>query len=415
MCIRDRETFARYGFNRSHSAAYAMISFQTGYLKAHYGVEFMAALMSNEMGDSDKTLKNFTECKKQGIVVLPPDVNESLHDFTVVGGKIRFGLSAVKGVGDKAVEAIIDARRESGEIKSLEDFATRVSLKAVNKKVIENLIKCGAFDTCAQLSRKELLSRMEDVIRVGQTLQKEKDTNQMSLFSAGDVQVGIPIKSTKEPEWPINKKLAFEKDAVGFYISGHPLDKFVGALKKLGTTPTTEIKNCKNKSMVSVGGVVTALKLKNTKKGDRYASFILEDSVGTVETLVWPDTYMRVAHILAADDPIIVSAKADVNNERCTLIVDKMESLIALRDKKATHAVIRLNEKDDLNEKVKKLVDVFSSYSGSCPVKAFVDSDEGRLSITLRDAASRPVCIQPSEELCDMVEQLFGRPVLSFL
>lgn len=417
------ETFARYGFNRSHSAAYAMISFQTAYLKAHYPVEFMAALMSHEMEDSDKTLKNLNECRTQKIRVLPPDVNLSIAGFSVHQGRIRYGLEAVKGIGEKAVQCIVEARTEGGPFKDLEDFLLRVDLKAVNRRVMESLIKCGAFDFSGE-TRRDQLSRLEDSLKAAQSLSKERDTTQMSLFGGAEAAPSIPKRATKLPEWPVNQKLAFEREALGFYISGHPLEKFLPDLKRFGAITTQDLKARApspapsrgpgaRSAEVRIAGVVTALKLKNTKKGDRYATFTLEDWLGTIEAIVWPDVYRQIASVIVADDPVLIVGKADISEERKTLIVDKMESLIALRDKNATIGVLRLTA-EDLDREMAALQTLFRRHQGTCPVKVQLSLGEAQVRINLKDQRDAPVCVVPSEALCDEIEQIFGRPVLSF-
>lgn len=408
------ETFARYGFNRSHSAAYAMVSFQTAYLKTHYGVEFMAALMSHEMEDSDKTLKNLNECRKQHIQVLPPDVNASMAGFSVLDSKIHYGLSAVNGIGDKAVESIVAARQKA-PFTDLEDFVTRVDLKAVNRRVLESLIKCGAFDS-SKITRREMMERLEDVLRFGQSLQRDQDTNQISLFGAASAQApSIPRKSTNRPEWPVNQRLAFEREALGTYISGHPLEKFKKDLKRMGLIHTVDVRGKGRSSEVRVGGVVTALKLKNTKKGDRYATFVLEDYLGTIESIVWPDVYRNVAQVLAADDPVICTGRPDVSEERCTLIVNKLESLTGLRDRSATQGLLVLLENDKLEERLDPLLTLFRRHAGNCPIKVKIEIEGAEVSVALKDRGQSTISVVPSEALCDEVEQIFGRPVLSFI
>lgn len=409
--FQQMETFARYGFNRSHTAAYALVSFQTAYLKAHYGVEFMAALMTHDMEDSDKTFKNFNECRKQGIAVLPPDINESSASFTVRSGKILFGLEAVKGTGAKAVEAIARARRD-GPFENLEDLIARVDLNQVNKRVFENMIRSGAFDY-TKVSRREMNDRLEELLRVYAS-QKDVDPNQMNLFGTGPSRPTVPKRSVSIPEWPVNQKLTFEREALGFYISGHPLEKFRWDLKRLGAISTMDVKTKKIKE-VRVGGVITALKLKNTKKGDRYASFALEDWLGTIDSLVWPDTYRKIQNLIVPDEPVIVSGRADVTEERCVLIIEKMESLISLRDRSATQGFLMLTSKDDIDTRMPAVQSIFQKYTGSCPVKVRLQLDDGEVSIVLRDSANSPVCVGPSEALCEEVEQLFGRPVLTFM
>jgi DNA polymerase-3 subunit alpha len=408
------ETFARYGFNRSHSAAYALISFQTAYLKAHYGVEFMAALMSHEMDDSDKTLKNLNDCRKRDITVLPPDVNTSLASFSVRESQIRYGLSAIKGIGDKAVAAVIESREEEGGFVDLEDFATRVDLRAVNKRVVESLIKCGAFD-CTEYPRADLLDRMDDVLKAGQTLQRDAETNQIGLFGGDDSMQNIPRRKIRMREWPINKKLAFEREALGFYISGHPLTKYRRIMERIGVQTTDYLKSVEDKQIVRLGGVITALRLKNTRRGDRYATFFLEDWLGSVESIAWPDVYNKIGHLMVADDPVVVTGRVDVSDERVNFIVDTMESLIDVRDRNASEGVLFVQEGDDLELYLDELVPLLKQHAGKCPVKVSLDLKDEVLSMTLRDESSLTVCVMPSEDLCEAVEQLFGRPVLSFV
>jgi DNA polymerase-3 subunit alpha len=409
--FQQMETFARYGFNRSHTAAYALVSFQTAYLKAHYGVEFMAALMTHDMEDSDKTFKNFNECRRGGIKVLPPNLNESLSSFAVRDGNILFGLAAVKGTGEKAVEAIVRARKD-GAFANLEDLLGRIDLSQVNKRVIENLIRSGALDYTG-VSRRDMCERLEDLLKVFAS-QKNVDPNQMSLFGAIDTKPTLPRRGAPRPEWPVNQKLAYEREALGFYISGHPLEKFRWDLKRLGAVTTADVKSRAIKE-VRIGGVITALKLKNTKKGDRYASFALEDWLGTIDSLVWPDTYRQVQNLIAADEPVLITGRAEVTPERCSLVVDTMESLIKLRDRNATQGFLLLNAKDNFEAKLPTVQMIFERHSGTCPVKVRLKLESGEVSIVLRDGSNTPVCVLPSEALCEEVEQIFGRPVLTFM
>ncbi|MBX7144979.1 MAG: hypothetical protein K1X79_11045, partial [Oligoflexia bacterium] len=317
-----------------------------------------------------------------------------------------------KGIGDKAIEAIIAARAK-GSFIDLEDFVERVDLHAVNRRVFESLIKCGAFDASGA-TRRELFERLDDVLRFGQSLQRSDDTNQISLFGGSGQKATIPRRSGNRPEWPVNQKLAFEREALGFYISGHPLEKFKRDLKRLGVINTSDILAKAKQPELRVGGVITALKLKNTKKGDRYASFMLEDYTGSVEAIAWPDTYKQVAHILAADDPVICSGRANVSEERCTFIVNKVESLVALRDRSATQGLLMLTGNDNFEDRLDALLSVLQKHAGACPVKVKVEIDDAEVSLVLRDRSQATVAVAPSEALCEEVEQLFGRPVLSF-
>ena len=409
--FQQMETFARYGFNRSHTAAYALISFQTAYLKAHYGVEFMAALMTHDMEDSDKTLKNFNECRRGGITVMPPNLNESLSSFAVRQGNILFGLAAVKGTGEKAVEAILKARKD-GPFNDLEDLLGRIDLSQVNKRVVENMVRSGALDYSGA-SRRDMCERLEDLLKVFAS-QKNVDPNQMSLFGAETTKPTLPRRGAPLPEWPVNQKLAYEREALGFYISGHPLEKFRWDLRRLGAVSTADVK-ARGIKEVRIGGVITALKLKNTKKGDRYASFVLEDWLGTIDSLVWPDTYRQVQSLIAADEPVLITGRAEVTPERCSLVVDTMESLIKLRDRNATQGFLLLNTRDNFESKLPKVQSIFEKHTGTCPIKVRLKLESEEVSIVLRDGSNTPVCVLPSESLCEEIEQVFGRPVLTFM
>lgn len=407
------ETFARYGFNRSHSVAYAMISFQTAYLKAHYGVEFMAALMTHETDDSDKILKNLSECRRQKFEVLPPDLNKSLSGFAVQDGKIRYGLEAVKGIGDKVVEAVLSERKENGEFSDLEDFARRLDSKTLNKRAYENLIKCGAFDFDGR-TRRDLLEKLDDSLKRISAEHRDRNSSQISLFGAIPA-ASLPQKNQPPlPEWPINKKLGFEREALGFYISGHPLEKFRRELEKQGVLSTVDVRSKGKSSQIRVAGVITTLRLKNTKKGDRYASFRLQDYRGEVEALVWPDTYQKYEALLVGDEPLLATGRADVTEERCNLIVESLESLVAMRDQKATYGLLSLGATDNISSQAEQLLSIFNRFAGNCPVKVSLDLEKEEVSFVLKTEQEAPVMVSPSEQLCEEVEQLFGRPVLFF-
>lgn len=324
------ETFARYGFNKSHSAAYALVSYQTAYLKSHYPVEFMAALMTSEMGDTDKVIKNLAECREKGIEVLAPDINESRSDFTPVGAKVRFGLAAVKSVGEKAVEVILESRRRDGAFESLFDFCRRVDLTAVNRRVIENLINCGAFDS-TQVSRARMIGALDEAIRAGQAHQRDEASNQIDIFSL----LGTPGKGPNRPgdvypqvkDWSQQELLVFEKEALGFYITGHPLDKYERVIKRVISGTAAGIKERPVTGEVKLAGVVSALKLRNTKKGDRYGSFNLEDKTGFLEVIAWPEIYKKSSALLGADDPIFIKGKLEVGEDRMQIIANEIMPL----------------------------------------------------------------------------------------
>jgi DNA polymerase-3 subunit alpha len=415
------ETFARYGFNKSHSAAYALISYQTAYLKAHYPVEFMAALLTSEMGDTEKVIKNLAECRDRSIVVLPPDINESLVNFTPVGDKIRFGLAAVKNVGEKAVEVVLESRGREGRFESVFDFCRRVDSGAINRRVIENLIKCGAFDSTGA-SRAQMMAVLDEAIKAGQAQQKGRESAQIDIFAAlgsngGDVNGGRESYPAVE-EWSAQQMLAFEKESLGFYITGHPLDKHEEILK---TAVTATIEGLREKPFhgeVRAGGVVTGLKLKNTKKGERYASFQLEDRTGFIEVIVWPDLYRRHAETLAADDPILVRGKLEASEERAQIIANE----IGLLEQAATGAPRRaagqggraerihfyLNSRDVSPQDLSRLYETFMRHPGRSLVTLHLAGTDGRETVIDLPIHIR---IDSTPELLESVGQLFGERI----
>lgn len=404
------ETFARYGFNKSHSAAYALVSYHTAYLKAHYPVEFMAALMSSEMGDTDKVIKNLAECREQGIEVLPPDVNEGGAQFSVVGERIRFGLSAVKNVGGKAVEAIKEDRDRTGPFESLSDFCRRVDLKVVNRRVVESLVKCGAFDSTG-VYRARLMAALDDALKAGQSSQRDRDSSQFGMFDLLEVPPSDSMDAYESvEEWSGGQLLAFEKETLGFYITGHPLDRFEESFKRLGVLPANQVRGNGGNGEVTMVGVVTALKLKNTKKGDRYANFNLEDKSGFVDTIAWPDTYRQTADCIGRDDPIRIRGRLDVGEERITLIANDILPLeeacaeaIAAPASKAPGEVHFFLTEDNRGE-LQAFHDLIAREEGPASVYLHMTT-AARETRIIGPADFR---INPSKALLDTVHRKFG-------
>ena len=419
------ETFARYGFNKSHSAAYALISYQTAYLKTHYPVEFMAALLSSEMGDTDKVIKNLAECRERGIEVLPPDINESRADFTVGGDKIRFGLAAVKNVGEKAVEVILESREGEGAFRSLFDFCRRVDLGAVNRRVVESLVKCGAFDSTG-VSRARMIAALDEAMKAGQSYQKGRQSNQIDIFDTLGAGAGNGGERNGEhypqaEEWSAQQQLACEKESLGFYITGHPLDKYEGALKKWTTGAIVDIRERSSGGEVKVGGVVTALRLRNTKKGERYASFQLEDRTGFVEILVWPDVYRRCMETLVMDDPILVHGRLEVGEERVQIIANEVTPMAQAsqraavparkqpeRDQNGERVHFYVRGEEVTSEELGRLHETLLRYPGPCTVflhLALPDKGETVIELPVHLKVAR------TRELLETVESLFGNRI----
>ncbi len=314
------ETFAQYGFNKSHSTAYAMISYQTAYLKAHYPVEFMAALLTSEKDNRDKIIKYINSCKEVGIQVLPPDVNESQSDFSVAGSHIRFGLSAVKNVGVSAVEAITEERDKNGKFASFYDFCYRVDIRRINKRMIESLIKCGAFDSTGH-KRRQLMEHYEEIMDAAQRRLREKSSGQASLFEdleggeEGDETLNHNFIVPETDEWNYKELLANEKEMIGFYITGHPLSAFVDRLSLVANADSASIAGKNDKDQVTFGGIVSNIRELKTKKLDTMAYVTIEDLKGSVEIICFGDVYRFASPFLHGDEPVLVKGVLDVNDE----------------------------------------------------------------------------------------------------
>jgi DNA polymerase-3 subunit alpha len=309
------EPFARYGFNKSHSVAYALVAYQTAWLKVHHPRHFMAALMSSEMDKTDSVVKFIHEAGAMGIKVLPPDVNESNMFFTVVGPNIRFGLGAVKGVGESAIESILEARRTVGRFTDLSKFCEEVDLRACNKKVLEALIKSGSFDFIG-VTRRALFESLEATADGAQRSKEEKEKGQSSLFGSvatGGLPVADPRKTrlAAVAEWPDEEKLANEKETLGFYVSGHPLNKFSDDLRLFSNANTETLYKFVDQT-VNIGGIVSQIKRTKIKKGPNegklMAKFILDDQYGSVEVVVFSDLFAKYSRWLDNGVPVLVSA-----------------------------------------------------------------------------------------------------------
>ncbi len=369
------EKFAGYGFNKSHSAAYAMVTYQTAYLKTHYPAEFMAAQLSCESGNTDKITIYISECRNMGIEVLPPHVNDSLEDFHVVDGKIVFGLSAVKNVGEGAVNSIFHARNEDGAFCSLQDFARRVDLRKVNKKVIESLIKCGAFDGLGP-ARRAMFEALDSVLEQAAGFQREKIDGQFNLF-AGECLPGRQSTFADAPipeaeEWEELVKLAFEKDLMGFYVTGHPLMKFEDVIKSFANASASSLGNLPASSPVRIAGLVKKMREITTKKGDRMAFVELEDLKGTVEVTVFSDLYLSHRDLLQSGEPLMITGIKEGENDAPKVRANEIHLLEHARRLFSSGFLIRLSALGADPEQIKDLRRILTRYKGRTPVKLHV-------------------------------------------
>jgi DNA polymerase III subunit alpha len=313
--------------HNSHAAAYGLVAYQTAYFKANYPVEFMAALLTSEMGDTDKIVKYIEECRAMGIQVVPPDVNVSAVQFSVAGDTVRFGLAAIKNVGEAAMQSILKARSAEGPFKTLDDFCARVDLRLVNRRVVESLIKAGAFDSLS-LTRAHLLATTDGALESGQRQQRDRAEGQGSFFDMPAVAPVRPVAPTEiTPEWEADQRLAFEKEVLGFYISGHPLARYRDVVEPLGVTTTADLAAKGHGARVILFGHANALKETSTKGGNRMAFFTLEDMEGTVDITVFPEPFKTAAACLRSGEAVLVRGRVDDGDKGRVVLAEDVRLL----------------------------------------------------------------------------------------
>jgi DNA polymerase-3 subunit alpha len=371
------EYFAGYAFNRSHSAAYALLAYQTAYLKANHPVEFMTALLSSERENTEKIAQYVEEARRMGIVVRPPDVQRSSARFTVEDGAIRFGLLAIKNVGSKAIESILEARQQGGPFTSLVDFCSRVDTRAVNRKVLESLIKCGAIDSLG-LNRAQAMAILDRAMEVGARRQKEKSGGQLSLFAlfGGGEARSDEVKIPMVEDWPKDQRLAFERALLGFYLTGHPLDPYRSILPWLADEKTSGLRDRPEGSSVTLVGVVNHPKITTTKKGnERMAVFLLEDLEGSVEVLVFPKIFPKMEPILQPGAVILLTARVSLREESPRLIAEEASTVEEALKKRIRTVRIHLDPhaETSLLEALRQLL---RDAPGSTPVELAIGNGE---------------------------------------
>jgi DNA polymerase-3 subunit alpha len=301
--------FAGYGFNKSHSAAYALLAYHTAYLKTHYSVEFMAALLTSVTGNTDDVVKYINECREMGIGVEPPDINVSDANFTPHGSAIRFGLAAVKNVGGNAIQSIVAGRQELGRYSSIYEFCEKVDLRLLNKRVLESLIKSGAMDSLGR--RGQLMAVLDKAMDRALKTQRDAESGQHGLF--GVFQQEAPVNNDRlpdTPDWDEHTRLAAEKEILGFFITGHPLEKYKDKLEDLRALSTADIAGIKASTgkdeNICTAGIITNIRVLKSKRGDFYAQGALEDMAGSVEMIVFPDAYRKLQDKVKLEVPVLV-------------------------------------------------------------------------------------------------------------
>jgi DNA polymerase III subunit alpha len=420
------EYFAGYGFNKSHSTAYAFLAYQTAYLKANYPKHFAAALLTIEAANTDKLALYISECRDRGIAVLPPDINESALHFTVVPTGVRFGLTAIKGLGEGAIRSILDVRARTGAITSLHQLCEELDLRLVNKRVLEALVKSGASDTLIPkgvplgAGRAQLLVAVDSAIENGGRVQRDRDQGQADLFGGSDESQGLTlIRLPEAAPWSEMELLGHEKEALGLYLSGHPLDRYAEALRAFGARTVGDLvladlpqstDGAPGRLLledVHVGGIIAGFRPLKTKKGDRMGVFMLEDAQGAVEVVAFPETYVRFATLIENDRLVAVRGKFERDEESARMQSNEIFPLETLRERLSKAVRIHLNG-DCTRQKLEALWDLLQAHQGDRPVAIELDvSARGR---TLRVSADvlPQIRVKPSEGLLNAVEALCG-------
>jgi len=412
------ERFAGYGFNKSHATRYSFIAYQTAWLKAYYPVEFMAALLTYEMGNTDKVVEYIGECREMGIEVLPPDINESFVDFTVVynkehggktGGVIRFGLAAVKGVGAKAVEQIIAARQKAGRFKSLFHFCESVDLRAVNKQVLESLIKAGAFDNLGG-SRAQMMKALEKAVQSGASRQVDKQRGQMSFFG----QTGFDGDKTDAetlpdvPPWAEMQMLTYEKEVLGFYVTSNPLSKYADQIDAYSTCNTSQLASIREGAEVVIGGMISKVRTLITRNGraagQKMAVLELEDLQGRCEVVLFPKAYEQYGAKIGVDKIVFVRGKVDCRRENPNILADELIGAEEVVDKLAAKVWIQLAGDEITEEKINRIRGLCNSHRGKSPIHISVQT--GRYKIVA--VADKNLSVRPDAEFYRKLEAIVG-------
>jgi DNA polymerase-3 subunit alpha len=400
------EKFAGYGFNKSHSAAYAVIAYQTAYLKAHYPLEFMAALLNSLLNNTDQVVKLINECRDRNLELLPPDVNESDKDFMVIEQKIRFGLGAVKNVGEAAIEVIITSRKEKGAFLSLYDFCERVDTQKVNRRVMEQLIKCGAFDSIHPI-RASVLAGLDGALERAQIVQRDRQSGQVNLFDVLRSKKKKTVHRLPEaPPWDGHQTLLFEKEALGFYISGHPMDSYAEQIAALCTADTQRVREKGDGNEVILCGILSLIKETTTKKGDRMAFLNVEDKEGILELVVFPEVFAQMKHLLEGDEPKVVMGTVQHDDKGSKIIAGRILTLEEARARNIESLHIHLRAERLDRDGLARLRHLLVTYPGECKTMLHLTVDGEAEAII---ALNPKLKVNPSKTFLLEMEQRFGQ------
>jgi DNA polymerase-3 subunit alpha len=405
------EEFAGYGFNKSHSCAYALLAYQTAYLKTHYPVEFMAALLTSETGNTEKAVKYINEARGMAISILPPDVNESDLYFTPVGDSIRFGLAAIKNVGENTAKAVRESRLSAGEFKSLYDFCERIETRFLNKRVFESLIKSGAVDSLG--GREQMLASVDDAINALQRAARSKESGQHGLFfGAGSSEPKVHFELRDAPSWSEEERLASEYAMLGFYVSGHPLEKYGSLLKDMNVLSLDQVEGQRNGKELTVAGLIVGTRPMRSRKGARWAIFTLQDMTGVQELLTFPESFARLENILKPGTPLLLKVKVQIEEAGTRLSLQEARRLqdIAQRSAAAYEFRVRVDLQTLSEDAMERLEALFAKAPGPSVVIFELRSPDGTVAML---QSQQRVRVQP--ELVEAVRQICGQQAIQMV
>jgi DNA polymerase-3 subunit alpha len=398
------EEFALYGFPKAHSCAYALLAYETAWLKTHYPVEFMAAMLGSETGNTEKVVKYINESRSMGITVLPPDVNSSDVDFTPVGDAIRFGLRAIKNVGENTVKGILQARESLGRFTNVFEFCESVDSRLLNKRVLESLVRAGAMDGLGA-HRAQMIAVIDRSIERAQKMQRARESGQHGLFMGGSVATVAPppeiLPDTEE--WAEHDLLAAEYSTLGFYISGHPLDKYAGRLQDLGVVELSTMEGRRNNEEIVVVGMVVQSRPMRSRRGARWVILTLQDRTGVIEALVFPEAFQKLEPILKAATPLLVKGRVAVEDVGTRLIVLDARPLDEVVDRIPSLLRVRVDLAALNTGALDRLHQLFASRPGRCRVAFELVKEDG--SQATLEATS---AVQADRELVDRVREICG-------
>jgi DNA polymerase III subunit alpha len=405
---KDMEQAQDYSFNKSHAACYALIAYRTAYLKAHWPAEYMAALISSVMSTKDRVPFYVAACDEMGIEVEPPDVNVSAEDFRVVDGKIRFGLNAVKNVGESAVRSILAAREEDGPFATIWDFCERVDPQVVNKRALDSLVKCGAFDSTGA-SRRGMFEVLEDSLSWGGRQQQDRLAGQGSIFDLGDEAEERPQHHRPIPtdEWEKAERLAYEKEALGLYVSEHPLSGIREALRRKTDAQIVELERRRDGDVVTVGGIVGALRQTTTKKGEPMVFMRLDDVSGSMEAIVFNSVYGAARDLLEADRILVVKGRIDHKEGETKLIAMEVAPFEATPERSEVR--LKLDARKAPAGTIRELAGLLRDYPGEAAVVAAIETSTGPLTL----AFGPDFRVRPEPDFFAEVKSLLGEAAIS--